>query len=69
MPIATINGVDLFYEEIGSGEPLVFAHEFYGDYQSWHLQVRFFARRYRTMLSKKIPGCNIGAEPFLCCCT
>ena len=49
MPIATINGFDIFYEEVGSGEPLVFAHEFYGDYQSWDLQVRFFARRYRTI--------------------
>jgi pimeloyl-ACP methyl ester carboxylesterase len=49
MPIAKINGHDLFYEEVGSGEPLVFAHEFYGDHQSWHLQVRFFARRYRTI--------------------
>ncbi|HXJ83700.1 MAG TPA: alpha/beta fold hydrolase [Candidatus Methylomirabilis sp.] len=49
MPIARINGVDLFYEELGTGTPLVFAHEFYGDYESWHLQVRFFARRFRTI--------------------
>jgi len=49
MPFADVAGVRLFYEETGEGAPLVFVHEFAGDYQSWHLQVRFFARRYRTI--------------------
>jgi pimeloyl-ACP methyl ester carboxylesterase len=49
MPTARVNGIGLFYEEFGAGVPLVFVHEFAGDYQSWHLQVRFFARRYRTI--------------------
>jgi pimeloyl-ACP methyl ester carboxylesterase len=49
MPTARVNGIGLFYEEFGAGVPLVFVHEFAGDYQSWHLQVRYFARRYRTI--------------------
>jgi len=49
MPKARVNGVQLFYEETGRGTPLVFVHEFAGDAQSWHLQVRFFSRRYRTI--------------------
>src|SRR4029453_11284414 len=49
MPRVSVNGIRLHYEETGAGAPLVFVHEFAGDAQSWHLQVRFFARRYRTI--------------------
>ena len=49
MPRVSANGIRLHYEETGAGVPLVFVHEFAGDAQSWHLQVRCFARRYRTI--------------------
>src|SRR3972149_3939348 len=49
MPTARVNGLSLFYEEAGQGTPLVFVHEFAGEARSWHLQGRFFARRYRTI--------------------
>jgi pimeloyl-ACP methyl ester carboxylesterase len=49
MPMATVDGINLYYEETGSGTPLVFVHEFAGDTRSWHLQVRCFARRYRCI--------------------
>jgi pimeloyl-ACP methyl ester carboxylesterase len=49
MPMATVDGVNLHYEQTGTGTPLVFVHEFAGDARSWHLQVRFFARRYRCI--------------------
>ena len=49
MPRVPVNGIRLHYEEVGQGAPLVFVHEFAGEGQSWHLQVRFFARRYRTI--------------------
>lgn len=49
MPRALVNGVNLFYEEIGQGSPLVFVHEFAGYHRSWRPQVNFFARRYRTV--------------------
>jgi pimeloyl-ACP methyl ester carboxylesterase len=43
------DGVKLYYEETGSGLPLVFVHEFAGDHRSWEPQVRCFARRYRCI--------------------
>jgi pimeloyl-ACP methyl ester carboxylesterase len=41
--------VNLYYEETGRGFPLVWCHEFGGDYRSWEPQVRYFARRYRVV--------------------
>ena len=43
------DGVRLHYEEAGTGLPMVFVHEFAGEAASWAPQVRFFARRYRTI--------------------
>ncbi|WP_149541123.1 alpha/beta fold hydrolase [Siccirubricoccus phaeus] len=47
--ITTEDGVELAYEEAGSGIPLLFVHEFAGDMRSWEPQLRFFARRYRCI--------------------
>ena len=49
MPKALINGVNLYYEVHGEGYPLVWCHEFAGDYRSWETQVRFFTRRYQVV--------------------
>jgi pimeloyl-ACP methyl ester carboxylesterase len=49
MALAPINGVEIYYEEHGEGTPILFCHEFAGDYRSWAPQVRFLARRYRTI--------------------
>lgn len=50
MPIAkTDDGVELYYEETGSGVPIVFVHEFAGDMQSWEHQIRHFGSRYRCL--------------------
>lgn len=49
MPLASVNGIDLYYEQTGTGFPLVLSHEFCGDYRSWEPQVRFFASRYRVI--------------------
>jgi pimeloyl-ACP methyl ester carboxylesterase len=49
MPMAPIHGVKLYYEITGSGYPLLFSHEFAGDYRSWEPQVRYFARRYQVI--------------------
>jgi pimeloyl-ACP methyl ester carboxylesterase len=50
MPHATASdGVKLYYEEAGSGQPLVFVHEFAGDHRSWEPQMRFFSHRYRCV--------------------
>jgi pimeloyl-ACP methyl ester carboxylesterase len=50
MPHATTDdGVKLFYEESGGGTPVIFVHEFAGDYRSWEPQMRRFARQYRCI--------------------
>src|SRR5213593_2038749 len=49
MATARVNGVSLYYEETGSGFPLIWCHEFGGDYRSWEAQVRYFSRRYRVI--------------------
>jgi pimeloyl-ACP methyl ester carboxylesterase len=49
MPIAKVNGVDLYWEETGLGAPLVWIHEYGGDLRSWEPQVRYFSRRYRVL--------------------
>ena len=43
------DGVRLYYEETGKGTPIVFVHEFAGDFRSWEPQVRYFSRRYRCI--------------------
>jgi pimeloyl-ACP methyl ester carboxylesterase len=50
MPHLTADdGVKLYYEEVGSGIPIVFLHEFAGDCRSYELQVRHFGQRYRCI--------------------
>jgi proline iminopeptidase len=50
MPYATTSdNVRLYYEEAGSGSPILFIHEFAGDYRNWELQVRFLSRRHRCI--------------------
>ena len=47
--ITTDDGVKLWYEESGSGIPVVFVHEFGGDIRSWEPQLRHFARNFRAI--------------------
>ena len=47
--LRTDDGIDLHYEDVGEGTPLVFVHEYAGDHRAWEMQLRFFARRYRCI--------------------
>jgi pimeloyl-ACP methyl ester carboxylesterase len=50
MPHATTDdGVKLYYEETGSGIPVIFVHEFAGDLRNWEPQMRHFGQRYRAI--------------------
>ncbi len=50
MPHATTEDrVKLYYEEAGAGAPILFVHEYAGDWRSWEPQMRFFARRHRCI--------------------
>jgi pimeloyl-ACP methyl ester carboxylesterase len=47
--LTTYDDVKLYYEEVGSGAPIIFVHEFAGDCRSWEHQLRYFGRRYRCI--------------------
>ncbi len=49
MPFAEAKGAKLYYEEAGSGYPIVFVHEFGGDHRCWEQQMRYFSRHYRCV--------------------
>lgn len=49
MSKAMVNKVNFYYEISGEGFPLVFCHEFAGDFRSWESQVRFFRKRYKVI--------------------
>ncbi|MCZ6557880.1 MAG: alpha/beta hydrolase [SAR324 cluster bacterium] len=50
MPTLAANGINIYYEDTGSGIPILFLHEFAGDHRSWETQVRYFSRRYRCIV-------------------
>jgi len=62
--LKTDDGVNLYYEETGSGIPIIFVHEFAGDYRTWEPQVRHFARRYRciTYNARGYPPSDVPAD-------
>jgi pimeloyl-ACP methyl ester carboxylesterase len=66
MPYAKAkDGTRLFYEEAGSGNPLIFIHEFAGDHRSWEPQMRFFARYFRCIAyaARGFPPSDIPEDP------
>jgi pimeloyl-ACP methyl ester carboxylesterase len=63
--VRTDDGVELHYEEAGSGTPMVFVHEYAGDHRSWELQLRFFSRRYRCIAfaARGYPPSDVPGDP------
>ena len=59
------DGVRLYYEETGSGTPVVFVHEYAGDYRTWEAQMRFFARAHRcvTYSQRGYPPSDVPSDP------
>lgn len=49
MPAARINGVELYYELSGSGEPLVLVHGSWGDHHNWDPVVSALAESFRVL--------------------
>ncbi|HUL26368.1 MAG TPA: alpha/beta hydrolase [Streptosporangiaceae bacterium] len=62
--ITTDDGVPLHAEDTGTGEPLLFIHEFAGDHRSWEPQVRFFSGGYRclTYAARGYPPSDVPAD-------
>ena len=65
--IKTADGIKLYYEEVGTGTPIVFVHEFAGDYRQWEPQMRYFARTHRcvTYSQRGYPPSDIPDDPTL----
>jgi len=63
--IAAADGTQLYYEEVGSGTPVVFVHEFAGDYRTWEPQMRAFARAHRcvTYSQRGYPPSDVPTDP------
>src|SRR3954468_14520183 len=65
MPHVALNGVELYYESTGDGPPLIFCHEFAGDYRSWAPQVQAMSRLYRciTYCHRGFPPSSVPSDP------
>ena len=63
--ITTADGINLYYEEVGAGTPVVFVHEFAGDYRTWEPQMRYFARSHRcvTYSQRGYPPSDVPSDP------
>ena len=62
MPYAvTPDKIKLYYEEVGHGTPILFVHEYSGDWRSWEPQMRFFSRKHRcvTYSFRGYPGSDV----------
>ena len=62
--IVSTDGTRLYYEEAGAGTPVVFVHEFAGDYRTWEPQMRFFSRAHRcvTFSARGYPPSDIPTD-------
>ncbi|MFN3659456.1 MAG: alpha/beta fold hydrolase [Pseudolabrys sp.] len=47
--LTTPDNVRLYYEETGSGTPILFIHEFASDHRGWEPQMRAFGQRHRCI--------------------
>jgi pimeloyl-ACP methyl ester carboxylesterase len=67
MPYADADGARLWYEDTGSGHPILFIHEFAADHRDWEDQVRFFSREYRciTYAARGYPPSDVPDDPAL----
>lgn len=62
--VSTDDGVLLYVDETGNGNPLLFLHEFAGDHRSWEPQVRHFAASFRcvTYAARGYPPSDVPAD-------
>src|SRR5471032_1028044 len=59
------DGTKLYYEEAGTGTPVIFVHEYAGDYRTWEPQMRHFSRSHRcvTYSQRGYPPSDIPNDP------
>jgi 3-oxoadipate enol-lactonase len=62
MPVSRANGLDIYYEKVGSGPALVLIHALPFDHNLWLYQVERFSARYTT-LAMDLRGLGRSAKP------
>jgi len=63
--ITTRDGTRLYVEEAGQGTPVVFVHEYAGDFRTWEPQMRFFSHTHRcvTYSQRGYPPSDVPTDP------
>ena len=63
--VVTADGTELYVEETGRGTPVVFIHEYAGDYRSWEPQMRYLGRQRRcvTYSQRGYPPSGVPSDP------
>jgi pimeloyl-ACP methyl ester carboxylesterase len=66
MPTAKVNGINMYYQVHGQGEPLVMIQGFAGGHQAWFFQLRTFKKYYRVVVfdSRGIGRSNGADHPY-----
>lgn len=62
MPIARVNGIKLYYEEAGTGPPLIWVHGFSCGIRSWDPQVRRLSSS-RRVITYDVRGFGLSEAP------
>jgi pimeloyl-ACP methyl ester carboxylesterase len=63
--VSAADGTKLYVEEIGAGTPIVFVHEYAGDYRSFEPQLRYFSRQHRCVAysQRGYPPSDVPTDP------
>jgi pimeloyl-ACP methyl ester carboxylesterase len=63
--VVTADGTELYVEETGRGTPVVFIHEYAGDYRSWEPQMRYLGRQHCcvTYSQRGYPPSGVPSDP------
>lgn len=66
MPLCRLANADLFYEEKGQGEPLLFLNGLSGDHLYWRGQLRAFHKQYRCLAvdNRDAGQSSYASEPY-----
>ena len=62
MPVSRANGLDIYYEKVGSGPPLVLIHALPFDHNLWLYQVERWSARFTT-IAMDLRGLGRSAKP------
>ena len=62
MPTMLVNGIEVYYQIIGDGEPLLLIHGHGSSSRDWEYQVGYFAKDYRV-ITVDVRGCGRSSKP------